>query len=127
MIYKGVGKKKESVAKIFIKKGKNSIKINKSYDLKTYFNKKLNYKIIFLPIYLSNIKDFEIKIFVTGGGKCSQILAIMNGLSRAILNYENSFKKIFSDNKLISRDSRIVERKKLGKKKSRKSRQFSKR
>ncbi|WP_259286239.1 30S ribosomal protein S9 [Candidatus Nasuia deltocephalinicola] len=124
--YIGCGKKKSSIARIFFKIKKNKIKIN-NLNINEYFNKKLNYKLIFDPIKLTNSKNLDIKVNVKGGGKCSQIMAIRNGLALALLNYSKKYKKILSDNKLLTRDSRIVERKKIGKVKSRKSKQFSKR
>ncbi|XXS36691.1 MAG: 30S ribosomal protein S9 [Candidatus Nasuia deltocephalinicola] len=124
--YYGTGKKKKSIAKVFIKKGQKKIKINNK-SLKKYFNRKMNYNLIFEPVYITNINNIEIMVKVYGGGKSSQIFAIRNGLSKAILNYNKIYKKILSDKNLLSRDPRMVERKKLGKHKARKSKQFSKR
>lgn len=124
--YNGTGKKKCAIARVFFKLTKNKIKIN-NLSIKKYFNKKLNYKLIFDPIKLTNFKYLNIKINVKGGGKVSQIMAIRNGLAKALLNYNKKYKKMLSDNKLLTRDSRVVERKKIGKVKSRKSKQFSKR
>lgn len=127
-LYKGVGKKKNAVAKVFLKKNfKNKIIINNKYKINNYFNKKINYKLIFKPLFLTNSKNFTILIKAKGGGKCAQVFAICNAISKALLNYNKNFKKILSDNKLLTRDSRMVERKKVGLKKSRKKRQFSKR
>lgn len=125
--FQGTGKKKNAIAKVFIRKGKNSILINKKNKLKEYFNKKMPYHLIFEPLYITNLNNIEIKIWLNGGGKNSQIFAIRHGISKAILNYNKNFKKILSDKKLLTRDSRVVERKKTGKKKARKSKQFSKR
>ncbi|WP_259292960.1 30S ribosomal protein S9 [Candidatus Nasuia deltocephalinicola] len=125
-IYKGSGKKKCAVARVFLKIKKNKIKIN-NLNINEYFNKKLNYKLIFDPVKLTNSKNLSIKANVKGGGKSSQIMALRNGLAKALLNYNIKYKKILSDNKLLTRDSRMVERKKIGKVKSRKNKQFSKR
>ncbi|BEH03846.1 hypothetical protein NDNC_0120 [Candidatus Nasuia deltocephalinicola] len=125
-----VGKKKTSIAKIFLKKNlkkKIEIFINNKIKIKNYFNKKLNYKLILEPLKLLNIKNLNINIKLRGGGKSSQIIAIRSGISKAILLYDSKYKKQLSDKKLLTRDSRIVERKKFGKHKSRKSKQFSKR
>ncbi len=122
----GCGKKKCAVARVFFKIKKNKIKIN-NLNLNEYFNKKLNYKLIFDPIKLTNSKNLDIKINVRGGGKSSQIIAVRNGIAKALLCYNKKYKKMLSDNKLLTRDSRVVERKKIGKIKSRKSKQFSKR
>ncbi|WP_259286128.1 30S ribosomal protein S9 [Candidatus Nasuia deltocephalinicola] len=124
--YNGCGKKKCAIARVFLKIKKNNIRIN-NFKINEYFNKKINYKIIFDPIRITNSKNLDIKINVKGGGKNSQIMAIRNGLAKALLNYNKIYKKILSDNKLLTRDSRVVERKKIGKIKSRKSKQFSKR
>ncbi len=124
--YTGCGKKKSSIARIFFKIKKNKIRIN-NLNINKYFNKKLNYKIIFDPIKLTNSKNLDIKVNVRGGGKVSQIMAIRIGVAKALLSYSEKYKKILSDNKLLTRDSRVVERKKIGKVKSRKNKQFSKR
>ncbi|WP_259289116.1 30S ribosomal protein S9 [Candidatus Nasuia deltocephalinicola] len=124
--YNGCGKKKHAIARVFFKIKKNKIKIN-NLNVNEYFNKKLNYKLIFDAIKLTNSKNLDIKISVKGGGKSSQIFAIRNGIAKALLCYNKKYKKILSDNKLLTRDSRMVERKKIGKIKSRKSKQFSKR
>ncbi len=125
-IYSGCGKKKCAIARIFFKIKKNKIRIN-NLKIKKYFNKKMNYKLIFDAIKLTNSKNLDIKINVKGGGKQSQIMAIRNGIAKALLQYNENYKKILSDNKLLTRDSRMVERKKTGKIKSRKGKQFSKR
>ncbi|WP_259286553.1 30S ribosomal protein S9 [Candidatus Nasuia deltocephalinicola] len=124
--YKGSGKKKCAIARVFFKIKKNKIKVN-NLNIDEYFNKKLNYKLIFDPIKLTNSKNLSIKANVRGGGKSSQIMALRNGLAKALLNYNIKYKKILSDNKLLTRDSRMVERKKIGRVKSRKNKQFSKR
>ncbi|WP_259288855.1 30S ribosomal protein S9 [Candidatus Nasuia deltocephalinicola] len=124
--YNGSGKKKCAVARVFFKIKKNKIRIN-NLKINEYFNKKINYKLIFDPIKITNSKNLDIKINVKGGGKNAQIMAVRNGVAKALLNYNKKYKKILSDNKLLTRDSRMVERKKIGKVKSRKSKQFSKR
>ncbi len=124
--YHASGKKKCAVARIFFKIQKNKIRIN-NLKIKEYFNKKINYKIIFDPIKLTNFKNLNIKINVKGGGKNAQVMAIRNGIAKALIKYNKKYKKILTDNKLLTRDSRVVERKKIGKVKSRKSKQFSKR
>ncbi|WP_259289764.1 30S ribosomal protein S9 [Candidatus Nasuia deltocephalinicola] len=125
-VYNGCGKKKCAIARIFLRIKKNKIRIN-NLKIKKYFNKKMNYKIIFDAIKLTNSKNLDIKINVKGGGKQSQIMAARIGIAKALLQYNENYKKILSDNKLLTRDSRMVERKKIGRIKSRKSKQFSKR
>ncbi|MGX7577119.1 30S ribosomal protein S9 [Candidatus Vidania fulgoroideorum] len=126
--YYGLGIKKTAKAKVLIKKIKKcngKITINNKPLLK-YFNNGNILDYIYLPLALCE-KKFNIKIYVSGGGVVSQALAIKMALSKAILNIDRSKKNILKYYKLLSIDNRIVERKKIGFKKSRKKKQFSKR
>ncbi|ASS47154.1 30S ribosomal protein S9p (S16e) [Candidatus Nasuia deltocephalinicola] len=119
------GKKKSAVAKIFLKPNGNKIFINNK-EMKKYFPKNYQYNLINQSLEIIKIKFF-IKVKVKGGGIISQINAIKLGIAKAIFKYDNNYKKILKSNKLLSSDSRKVERKKIGKKKARKNKQFSKR
>lgn len=119
------GKKKSAVARVYIKPEGNSIIINNK-KIEDYFPKNWQYNILLYPLKLTNTQ-FLIKVKVKGGGCMGQIQAIKYGIAKAIFKYDKKYKNILSEKKLLSSDSRKVERKKLGKKKARKNKQFSKR
>ncbi len=131
MLY-STGRRKTSSARIFMKSGVGRIYINNMY-FKKYIFCKIKRKIILFPFKI--IKDkynflfnkFNFYITVKGGGISSQIIAIRHGISRVLLKYNINFKKKFKIYKLITRDSRKVERKKYGFMKSRRKHQYSKR
>lgn len=119
------GKKKTAKARVYINPEGNNIIINNK-KIEEYFPKNLQYNIIFYPLKLTNT-SFLIKVKVKGGGYMGQIQAIKYGISKAIFKYDKKYKNILSSKKLLSNDSRRVERKKIGRKKARKNKQFSKR
>ncbi|MGX7590853.1 30S ribosomal protein S9 [Candidatus Karelsulcia muelleri] len=123
-IYNTVGRRKTSVARLYLKPGTGKIIINNKTFLKNYgFKNK-----IFQPLELTNNNGkLDIYINIYGGGVTSQAEAIILALSRSLCKIQKSSRKILKLNKLLTRDSRIVERKKYGRKKSRKKFQFSKR
>ncbi|WGH28087.1 MAG: 30S ribosomal protein S9 [Candidatus Shikimatogenerans bostrichidophilus] len=131
-IYHSIGKRKTSIALVYIK---NNIKLNKynilinKKNIINYFNKNNLYKKkIILPLKLTkNLKNLDIIIKVKGGGINSQCEAITLAISKILIKIDNKKKKILKKYKLLTRDNRIVERKKFGRKKSRKKFQFSKR
>ncbi|AFP83718.1 ribosomal protein S9 [Candidatus Carsonella ruddii CS isolate Thao2000] len=125
MIYISYSKKKKSYSKVLIKNGNGKIIINK-LTIEKYFGKLNNINILFLPLIISNLNK-NIIIFVSGGGKYSQINSIKISICKCIslLNYNNL--KLFRKLNLISIDDRKVERKIFGRKKSRKKEQYSKR
>lgn len=119
--YYSVGKRKTSVAKIYLKKGTGKIMFN-NLPLK---NSIIEYSSI---INISNlIKNFDINVKVYGGGWHSQIDAIKHGLAKALLKIDNNFRSYLKKSLLLRRDSRIKERRKYGLKKARKASQYSKR
>lgn len=129
----GTGKRKTSVARVFLKSGKGLITINNS---KNYFNNSIkSTTIIKKPLRLLNIIDkIDLKITVKGGGITGQAEAIKHGISKALVEFdknneekENSYRKTLKKNGLLTRDSRKVERKKVGRRKARKKEQYSKR
>jgi len=123
----GTGKRKTSVARIFLKEGKGKIYIN-GIHAKKYFSRKTSLIILKKPLELFNISDkFDITISVSGGGITGQVDAIKHGITRALITYDYNLREKLRKNGFVTRDSRIVERKKVGFHKSRKKPQFSKR
>ena len=121
------GRRKKSIAKVWLKKGTGKIHVNgKNYD--SYF-KRQNHKMQLLrPFELINQNtDYDVKCNVSGGGMTGQVGAMVLGISKALLLFDPEFKSTLKKEKLTTRDSRAVERKKYGHKKARRSFQFSKR
>ena len=123
----GTGRRKESIARVWLKKGSGNIHVN-GQVITDYF-KKLNLQMaIFRPLtIIKRENEFDVKCSVKGGGLTGQAGAIVHGLSRAIVEFEPELKQILKKAKLTTRDSRAVERKKYGHRKARRSFQFSKR
>lgn len=126
MKYISFSKKKTSKVKVIMVKGNGKIIVNKK-SLKKYFGNLYNKNIIIFPLILSNLKIFDFFITAKSGGKCSQIFCIKITICKCILLFNYNFKKIFRKLNFFSVDDRVVERKKYGKKKSRKKEQYSKR
>ena len=121
------GRRKKSIAKVWLKKGSGIISVN-GKKMVDYFQKKNLQISIFRPLTLvKRENEFDVKCSVKGGGLSGQAGAIIHGLSRAIVLYEPELKTTLKKAKLTTRDSRAVERKKYGHKKARRSFQFSKR
>jgi len=121
------GRRKRSVARVWIKKGSGKIFVN-GKEMIQYFKRPAHQIIVTKPLEEVNLmSEYDIKCNVKGGGLSGQAGAIIHGMSRALVNMDNSLKKILKKNKFTTRDSRKVERKKYGHKKARKSFQFSKR
>ena len=122
-----IGRRKASVARIYLKKGKGSITVN-GKDLKDYFPvSTLQYKIE-QPFKILNIdKKFDLSISVVGGGNTGQAEAIRLAISRALCDVDSENRTLLKSNGLLTRDSRVVERKKPGQKKARKKFQWVKR
>ena len=121
------GRRKTSIAKIWLKKGSGKIYVNgKSYE--NYF-KRDNHKMqILRPFEIINqSSDFDVKCSVKGGGHTGQVGAMVHGISKALLQFNAELKSILKKEKFTTRDSRAVERKKYGHRKARRSFQFSKR
>lgn len=122
-----IGRRKASVARIYFRKGKGTITVN-GKDYKDYFPLQHIQFHIENPIKLANIgNDYDIKVNVNGGGFKGQAQAIRLGISRALVQLNEEHKPALKENKYLTRDARVVERKKYGKPKARKSFQFSKR
>ena len=121
------GKRKNSIAKVWlIPNGKGEIKVNKK-DLNKYFSRSLFNMIIKQPFEIINNNNFNVNVSVKGGGLSGQAGAIIHGIARAIVEFEPGLKPTLKKEKLTTRDSRTVERKKYGHRKARRSFQFSKR
>jgi small subunit ribosomal protein S9 len=121
------GRRKRSIAKVWLKKGTGNISIN-GKTLNDYFKKHNLQMAIFRPFtVVKRENEFDIKCSVKGGGLSGQAGAIILGIARAIVKFEPELKSPLKKNKLTTRDSRVVERKKYGRKKARRSFQFSKR
>ena len=122
-----LGRRKTSVARIYMTKGKGNISVNNK-DYKTYFPAVFLQKAIDEPFEtVSEEKNFDIKVNVKGGGITGQAEAIRLAISRALCEYNAENRKALKDKGFLMRDPRMVERKKFGQKKARKKFQFSKR
>ena len=121
------GRRKRSIARVWIKKGSGKIFVN-GKEMIQYFKRPAHQIIVTKPLETINVmSQYDIKCNVRGGGLSGQAGAIIHGMSRALVSMDNSLKKILKKNKFTTRDSRKVERKKYGHKKARRSFQFSKR
>ena len=121
------GRRKKSIAKVWLKKGSGNIYVN-GKKITDYFKKQNLQIAIYRPLAVVNRKnEFDARCSVKGGGLSGQAGAIIHGLSRAIVLFEPDLKTALKKEKLTTRDSRSVERKKYGRRKARRSYQFSKR
>ena len=122
-----IGRRKTAVARVYVSEGKGNITVNKK-DMATYFpTATLQYKVN-QPIAMTNNEgNFDIKVNVYGGGITGQAEAIRLALSRAMCELDAENRSILKPEGLLTRDPRMVERKKFGQKKARKKFQFSKR
>ena len=121
------GRRKTSIAKIWLKKGSGKIYVNgKNYE--DYF-KRANHKMLLLRPFeiINQPTGYDVRSSVKGGGHTGQVGAMVHGISKALLQFDSELKSTLKKEKLTTRDSRAVERKKYGRKKARRSYQFSKR
>jgi small subunit ribosomal protein S9 len=121
------GKRKDAVARVWIKPGSGKIEINgKPYE--TYFARPVLRMIVQQPLGItSRVGQYDLLVNVTGGGLSGQAGAVRHGLSKALTFYEPELRPVLKKEGFLTRDARVVERKKYGKKKARRSFQFSKR
>jgi small subunit ribosomal protein S9 len=121
------GRRKKSIAKIWIKKGSGKIHVNgKNYE--NYFTRANHKMQILRPFELiDQPMSYDVRCSVRGGGHTGQAGAMVHGISKGLLLFDSEFKPLLRKEKLTTRDSRSVERKKPGRKKARRSFQFSKR
>ena len=122
----GTGRRKSSVARVFIKRGTGKIVIN-GRDLNEFFKRETGRMIVMQPLQLTeNVETFDIMVNVTGGGESGQAGAVRHGITRALIDYDAGLKPVLSAAGLVTRDAREVERKKVGLRKARRAKQFSK-
>ena len=123
----GTGRRKSSVARVFIKRGTGKIVIN-GRPLEQYFHRETGRMIVMQPLQLTeNTETFDIMVNVTGGGESGQAGAVRHGITSALIDYDAGLKPVLSAAGLVTRDAREVERKKVGLRKARRAKQFSKR
>ena len=121
------GRRKRSIAKVWLKKGSGKIHVN-GEKMSDYFKKQLLQMSIIRPFtILKRENEFDVRCSVKGGGLTGQAGAIILGIARALIQFEPELKTNLKKEKLTTRDSRVVERKKYGRRKARRSFQFSKR
>ncbi len=121
------GRRKRSIAKVWVKKGSGNIYVN-GVKMNDYFKRPVHQIIVTRPLEISNVRSaYDVKCSVKGGGLSGQAGAIILGISKALIIQDESLKKNLKKDKLTTRDSRVVERKKYGHRKARRSFQFSKR
>jgi len=121
------GRRKDAVARVFLKKGSGKITIN-DRDFKEFFSViHLEGKVMEPLLLLGLEKDYDIQFNVHGGGIKGQAEAVRHGISRALVKINEEYKKALKDAGFITRDPRVVERKKPGLRKARKKEQYSKR
>ena len=121
------GRRKRSIAKVWVKKGSGNIHVN-GMKMNDYFKRPVHQIIVLRPLELSNVANaYDVRASVKGGGLSGQAGAIIHGISRALVLNDANLKTILKKEKLTTRDSRVVERKKYGHRKARRSFQFSKR
>ena len=126
-VFYGTGRRKTSTARVFIQKGKGKITVNQE-PLDKFFDRETARMIVRQPLEQAELlKKIDVNATVKGGGGSGQAGAIRHGLSRALLKYDESLRKILRAKGFLTRDARKVERKKVGLKKARKATQFSKR
>ena len=122
-----IGRRKTSVARVYMSEGKGNIMVNKKSYSDFFDTAILQYKIQ-QPFSLTETKDkFDLSVTVKGGGVNGQAEAIRLAISRALVEFNEEFKPVLKSEGLMTRDTRMVERKKFGQKKARKKFQFSKR
>lgn len=126
-IYNATGRRKESIAAVFLKEGTGKIKIN-SKSLKIYFPRESQRLEVMRPLTLTSCQNsYDIKVKILGGGVTGQVDSLKLAIARALIKINPKFRPLLKKEGLLKRDPRIVERKKYGRPKARKGFQFSKR
>ncbi|MEE8321216.1 MAG: 30S ribosomal protein S9 [Gammaproteobacteria bacterium] len=126
-IFYSTGRRKSSAARVFLKKGTGNITIN-NRSLEKYFGRETGRMIVRQPLEkVEMAKTFDITVSVSGGGISGQAGAIRHGITRALIEYDETLRKPLRQAGFVTRDAREVERKKVGLHKSRKRPQYSKR
>ncbi|NQZ80577.1 MAG: 30S ribosomal protein S9 [Colwellia sp.] len=125
--YYGTGRRKSSTARVFMKAGKGTITINKR-DIAVYFPRETAVMVVRQPLVLVEMAEkFDFNITVSGGGISGQAGAIRHGITRALMEFDETLRSSLRQAGFVTRDARKVERKKVGLHKARKKPQFSKR
>jgi len=125
--YYGTGRRKTSVARVYLRPGNGNIVVNRT-PIEDYFNRDSVKQVLKQPLALTGtIEDFDILVNVNGGGKTGQAGAVRLGIARALCESNPSHRPVLKSNGLLTRDARKVERKKYGQPGARKKFQFSKR
>ena len=125
--YYGTGRRKASTARVFLKQGTGKLEIN-GKSLEQYFGRPTSRMVVAQPLELLEVSDkFDLYITVSGGGITGQAGAIRHGITRALIQYDESFRPALRKAGFVTRDARAVERKKVGLHKARKRPQYSKR
>jgi len=125
--YYGTGRRKTAAARVFMKSGSGEITIN-AQSIDQYFGRETSRMIVRQPLELVGmLEKFDLTITVSGGGSNGQAGAIRHGITRALMEFDETLRPALRQAGFVTRDSRMVERKKVGLRKARKKRQFSKR
>ena len=125
--YYGTGRRKRSVARVFLKQGKGDIVVN-GKPMSQFFGRETGQMVVRQPLELTkNLTSFDIMVNVFGGGESGQAGAVRHGIARALIEYDAALKPTLSAAGLVTRDAREVERKKVGLHKARRRKQYSKR
>jgi small subunit ribosomal protein S9 len=123
----GTGRRKSAVARVFLKPGKGDIIVN-GKPVDEFFSRETGRMIVRQPLVLTESEArFDIQVNVTGGGESGQAGAVRHGITRALIDYDETLKTALKKAGLVTRDAREVERKKVGLHKARRRKQFSKR
>ncbi len=123
----GTGRRKSAVARVFLKPGRGAIKVNDK-PVDEYFSRETGRMVVRQPLELTgNLTTFDIMINIHGGGESGQAGAVRHGITRALIDFDSTLKPVLSKAGLVTRDAREVERKKVGLRKARRRKQFSKR
>ena len=123
----GTGRRKSSVARVFLKKGSGKITVN-GKDIEQFFGRQTSIMIAKQPLALTNnLETFDVQVNVNGGGESGQAGAVRHGITRALIDYDANLKPELSKAGFVTRDAREVERKKVGLHSARRRKQFSKR
>ena len=125
--YYGTGRRKSSAARVYLKAGSGAITIN-NRSIEEYFGRETSRMDVRQPLQTVEVMDkFDINVSVEGGGPSGQAGAIRLGITRALLQYDETFRESLRKEGFVTRDARAVERKKVGLRKARRGVQFSKR
>lgn len=125
--YYGTGRRKSAIARVFMKRGSGNIIVN-GKPIDTFFSRETGRMVARQPLVLvDQLRGFDIKVNVTGGGESGQAGAVRHGITRALMEYDAALKPALSKAGFVTRDAREVERKKVGLHKARRRKQFSKR